>query len=89
MRERTNKIVKEVEELWEGSHAPQASMLHSVYGEGGDYVARQEKKIDKLRNQLEDLNAMKEVLKMEEERGYKGRDMEILERMMKFKTALD
>ncbi|MGF9857682.1 hypothetical protein ABEX55_11460 [Priestia endophytica] len=64
-------------------------MLHSVYGEGGDYVSRQEKKIDKLKNQLEDLNAMKEVLKVEEERGYKGKGMEILERMVKFKTALD
>ncbi|RAS82590.1 hypothetical protein [Priestia endophytica] len=83
-----NKKIKEVEKIKEENPAPQATALHWSYkGEEG-YVEYQQKKQEELKSKLLNLQEWKEILNIEEKRGYKGKDMEVLEGMVRRRQEL-
>ncbi|MGG1220248.1 hypothetical protein ABE236_22655 [Priestia endophytica] len=96
IEEETVKNMREAQEKWEispGFVSPDVEAQHFVYGKGSNYEERQQKRIDKLEKEIDNLQSeLKEeskLLDFKVEKGYEGKDSHIIEGLIHRKNDVN
>lgn len=96
IEEETVKNMREAQEKWgisPGFVSPDVEAQHFVYGKASNYEERQQKRIDKLEKEIDNLQSeLKEeskLLDFKVEKGYEGKDSHIMEGLIHRKNDVN